>query len=1220
MLDLLDFIRPVSAGKTANRLSAFTRTTKPGLILGLWLLVFLPVSGGASDPDAERDLLSKIDTPLLYLKRHSYTGIHIYDTFYKWPPGGGGIYIVENTHQAPSEWKERCIIGEGTNHLPGNGVYTHPEISWDAGKLLFCYKDKPGGNTCIYEIGIDGNGLRKVSDPADAGTCFNGTSNRSGMHDISPSYLPDGRIVFLSTRAAGLVPCNNSGVTLLHVMNADGSDIHPISVNSENEFDPNILPDGRIIFGRWEYIDKNALTVQSLWTIHPDGSNETAMFANNMTFPEACLDPRPVPGTGLIAITQAKHNGPPRGTVSYIDPAKGKNNPEAISNFNTPDKPTHDIGNSCEPWPLDADTLICSGRPEGAPRNVIEILDRRGQRLTLLSEPDICLHAPMLVKPRTRPPVLPQLTDRGMKTGAFYVQNVYEGLKGVKHGDAKWLRVVEESSRVSESPQSSNPYNQTFLVSGALAFAAKIYHGMVPINDDGSIYFEAPSGRLLYFQVLDKDKRLIQSMRTFIQAAPGTLRSCVGCHEDKSKTPALQLRGDAVFRELPAKPQAESWGTGYMDYPTMIQPIWDRHCVSCHGGEQGFDGRLDLTGGWTTNFNISYENLIDRRETQLIAHYISGVDSMNGTAHYSNQLFPPRSHGSATAPLAKAIMNGHHDVRLDETERDLVMAWIDSNGIYYGNWDYTQHGYTAQAATETYAALGKVMKEADCTRCHDGGVTRDWVNLQRPELSRILRAPLSRVDGGLGRAICRDHPMDPRRKRINLLRSGRYEHAVKPLAFFSSEPMPDLQPGGKAAPSFASTADPLYRKMLAIIENGRTKALTQPRIDMPGAIAIAGEDRIMVEPDLPTRAPVLTAKYATASQLHLTWPRTPDNIGLRAEVHRSHQAGFRPGPETLLAETLTDHLIDETPRAATPHYALVLKNRDGVRSAPTYVNTQNVHPDLLVAGGAAGALRVRNGKVIQRYETPGICMDAWQLRNGSVIATGDSGVRKYDAHGKLVFEYMAPNEKSEIYAGMPLPDGGTLVSESAPARLIELDRNGAPRKVIPVKDIAIDHPHKQMRGARKNARGEYFIVSTYEKRLIVLNPDGSRKKIIDLGSLPAPLTPKLLHSVVPLDNGHLLVGTSYDGSFVMLDDNDRVIWSLSPQDLPELGIKYASGMHRLPNGNLICTAYNSPYPIFEVTPNKEIVWKLKADSAFGEPLNAQAVDMTEDASNFGLSK
>lgn len=1189
--------------------------------LPLWCLLFVfPVQGGAADAAADREMLAKIDAPLLFLKRHSYSGIHIYDTFYKWPPGGGGIYIIDDTRPDPKEWKERCIIGEGSGHFPGKGVYTHPEVSWDARKVLFCYKDKPGGNTCIYEIGIDGKGLRKVSDPGDTAASFKGTNHRGGAHDISPAYLPDGRIVFLSTRAAGLVPCNNSGVTLLHVMNADGSDIHSISVNSENEFDPNVLPDGRIIFGRWEYIDKNALTVQSLWTVHPDGSNETALFANNMTFPEACLDPRPVPGTGLIAISQTKHNASPRGTVSYIDPSKGKNNPEAIFNFTTPGKPTHDLGNDCEPYPLDLDTLLFSGRPAGHKRNVIEIKNRQGKAITLRSSPDICLHAPMLVKVRQKPPVLPEQADRTKKTGTFFVQNVYEGLDGVPKGEAKWLRVVEESSRVSPSPLSKNPYNQTFLVSGALAFAAKIYHGMVPINEDGSIYFEAPSGRLLYFQVLDKDKRLIRSMRTFIQATPGTVRSCIGCHEDKNNTPMPQPRAFSSLQGKPKELKLESWGGGYMDYPRLIQPVWDRHCIDCHGGEKDFAGRLDLTGGWTTHFNISYENLVDRRETQLVAHYISGIDSMNGTAHYSNQLFAPRSHGSATAPLAKVIMNDHHGVKLSEQERDLVMAWIDSNGIYYGNWDYTEHGYTADAVDETYVRLGKVMKEANCTSCHDGSVTHDWVNLQRPELSRILRAPLAKGAGGFGMEICRDHPMDPKRKRITLLRSGGYQHAVKPLGFFPAQKMPAIEAGGKPKASFATPADPQYRKFLAIIEAGRNKTLAEPRIDMPGAIVIAGEDRILVEPDLPAQAPAISAEYKMPGQLHLSWQRTPGNIGLVAELHRSDQENFTPGDGTLLTRTLTDHFIDLQPRAATPYYALVLKNKNGDRSAASFVDVQNIHPALLVAGNGIGALKIKNGKVTRVYQTPGPCMDAWQLSDGCILASGKSGVRKYDASGHVLFEYLVENKKSEIYACMPLPHGGILISESAPARLIELDAQGARSKVIPVPDIAIKHPHQQMRGVRKNTAGEYLIVSAFEKRLIVLNPDGSRKKIIDLSKVLAADDLKCLHSVVPLDDHCLLIGTSYSGSFVMLDGDDQVIWSLHPHEVPGLGIKYASGAQRLPNGNLICTSYNSDYPIFEITPDKQIVWKIKADRAFGQPLHVQAVGLTGNAAHFELSK
>ena len=182
---------------------------------------------------------------------------------------------------------------------------------------------------------------------------------------MAPAYLPDGRIVFLSTRLSGLVPCNNTGVAVLHVMNADGSDLHPISVNFVNEFDPAVLPDGRILFGRWEYVDKNALTIQSLWTCDPDGTQESALYANNMVFPESILDARPVPGSHLVVGTFAKHNSTPRGSIAMVDPRRGKNSVGAIFNFEHPDKPTFDLGDSCEPWPLSEDVVLFSGRPAG---------------------------------------------------------------------------------------------------------------------------------------------------------------------------------------------------------------------------------------------------------------------------------------------------------------------------------------------------------------------------------------------------------------------------------------------------------------------------------------------------------------------------------------------------------------------------------------------------------------------------------------------------------------------------------------------------------------------------------------------------------------------------------------------------------------------------------------------------------------------------------------
>ena len=918
-----------------------------------------PMAGEADAPAAKKPLRANLDAPLLFVKRHSYTGIHIYDTFYKWPPGGGGIYVCENPWEPADKWKIRPVIDPSTPGTLGVGVYTHPELSWDAKRLLFCFKGEPNGSTSIYEIGVDGTGLRRLTDPTP---CLpNHKGGGGGIHDITPAYLPDGRIVFTSTRPSGLVPCANSGVNILHVMNADGSDIHPISVNNVNEFDPCILPDGRILHGRWEYVDKNALTQQSLWTIFPDGTHETALFANNMVHPEATLDARPVPeAPHLIVSTFAPHNSTPRGSIAIINTHVSKNSPEAIYNFEHPRNPTHDRGDSCEPWPISKDIILYSGRPPGSKRNVLMMIDRDGNREVLYGDPEISCHAPMLVKPRPVPQVIASSVDRAKTTGNFLVLDIYQGLAehGVRRGEVTHLRVIEETSRVSPTP--GGAMNQVFLMSGVLAWSAKIFLGVVPVEPDGSALFEAPSGRALYLQALDAEGRMVQSMRTFVQAAPGTTRTCIGCHEHKFSTPTppltpLPLRegegggsdlwkgptltlpspwkgeGYLALKRPPSKLRPESWGSGFIDYPSMVQPIFNKHCVSCHGGEKGFAGRLDLTGGWTEYFSISYENLISRRETQVVAHLIAGIDCMNGTALFSVPIRPPRFHGSGAAPLADELMGRHKDQRriegLTRAERDLIMAWIDTNGLYHGTWDYTTNGCSAKAWPGIQNALQAQMNAAGCTKCHtyfDG----DWFNLERPELSRILRAPLAAGKDGYGTAMCRNWKVDPTRKRIFVLRTG-YAHGVTPIERFSAPPpAPVPEDDGKPVISFASTADPHYQAMLAIIQNGRRTVLATPRTDMPGAKLLPGAHRQFIPTPLPDPLPALNATADPDGVVHLSWERSARTIGLTAEIHRGKTPDFAPGKDTLLVETALFRHTDPAAEPGTQHYALLLANPD----------------------------------------------------------------------------------------------------------------------------------------------------------------------------------------------------------------------------------------------------------------------------------------------------
>ena len=171
--------------------------------------------------------------------------------------------------------------------------------------------------------------------------------------------------------------------------------------------------------------------------------------------------------------------------------------------------------------------------------------------------------------------------------------------------------------------------------------------------------------------------------------------------------------------------------------------------------------------------------------------------------------------------------------------------------------------------------------------------------------------------------------MDSRRQRTRLLVQG-YAHAVKPLSAFAPKPVPPIQQGGQPHVTFASTANPHYQAMLAIIRQGQKQVLATPRIDMPGAIAIAGECRLLIAPHVPQQAPQMKASANKLGGIRLTWQQQANTIGLSAEVHRSDQSNFAPSKLTLLTKTLLTHHDDLNAPAGEQHYALILTSGEPV--------------------------------------------------------------------------------------------------------------------------------------------------------------------------------------------------------------------------------------------------------------------------------------------------
>ena len=628
--------------------------------------------------------------PIVFMKRrrficqmlHEYLGY-----FYDYGDiAGGGVYVLAEPGRS---LEIRDLIGGRL----AKGNYTTLSLSYDAGTIYLAFaeraEEKPdyysAQRRCfdVYAMDSDGGNLRRLTEGRD--------------DDFDPCPLPDGGIAFMSTRRGGFGRCHNPWEPLpsytLHRMDATGQKVRTLSFHETNEWHPSVLDDGRIVYSRWDYVDRSAANYHGLWVSNPDGTNPSVLFGNYTQRINACFQPRGIPGTDLVVFVAGAHHADVGGSLVVLDPLRekldsrtGEDGFEGIEVLTPevcfPEAAGWPKSYFHSPWPLSEKYFLVSFSFDPLPgmgpgvkedtRTGLYYFDRFGNMELLYRDSDISCMYPIPLAPRRAPVVVGSSLDSEMgDEGEFVLADVRTSLFSLPEGrqvrKLRIFQVLPKTTHVANQPR----------IGHANAESVRMLLGTVPVEADGSAYFRAPAGKPLYFQAVDGRGRAVQSMRSVTYLQPGERRSCVGCHEPRSATPMNRERLMSLKRE-PSRIRPGPDGTLPFSYPRLVQPVLDRHCVRCHDGGTGpRKSEPDLTGEPAERFTKSYESL-----RNYVRWYEWGGASITEIGTRPGRI------GADASPLVGVLEDATHAKEVDTPREDLerLYIWLDGNVPFYGTY------------------------------------------------------------------------------------------------------------------------------------------------------------------------------------------------------------------------------------------------------------------------------------------------------------------------------------------------------------------------------------------------------------------------------------------------------------------------------------------------------------------------------------------------------
>ncbi len=578
-----------------------------------------------------------------------------------------------------------CILNLKTGGVtclvdaPGGSV-RDPQVHYDARKILFSFRAPGTEHYHLYEINRDGTGQQQLT--------------RGEVDDYEPIYLPDGGLLFVSTRCNRWVNCWKTQVGIMYRCDADGGQIRQVSANTEHDNTPWMMPDGRVLYTRWEYVDRSQVDFHHLWTMNPDGTQQ-AIYYGNQHPGIVMIDAKPAPGsTRVMANFSPGHGASDHAGIATL-----------VSNHQGPDdrtmaRPLHRGSWIMDPYPLAADSFLAARGNQicwyhgGSEATVL---------LTYTNGPG-GVHEPRPLVARPREPVIQARAKPGSATGQMILTDVYQsrGLEGVKRGEITKLLVLESL------PKPVNFSGGPDLVSWLGTFTLERVLGTVPVEPDGSAYFEVPANRQVFFVALDQKEAAVKRMQSFTSVAPGEVAGCAGCHERRQAAPAYP--GRAAVGALRRAPSAIEPFAGFpdvVDFGRDIQPILDRHCAGCHDSRRR-EGGVRLSSGLGPHWSVSYFQLLAWGQV---------ADGRNGLGGQ-----PVRSLGAGASPLLAKGAGGHYGAQFSGRDWRMVWLWLESGAAYAGSYAALRNEaeqITPEAATSVVFYKHHALFKRRCGACHE---------------------------------------------------------------------------------------------------------------------------------------------------------------------------------------------------------------------------------------------------------------------------------------------------------------------------------------------------------------------------------------------------------------------------------------------------------------------------------------------------------------------